>query len=163
MTVFCDPMDCSPPGSCVHGLSQAEILEWAAISFSRVSSWLRDQTHISCISTWILYHWANREIHMIYYLQEKGGKVYRTKMLLYSPLWYYLLEHKVLLFNLKRKENYFAIKAWSQRYDHSQPKKHRETGTEKRLQTCPTEDPNSQCHEHPGNPGCIGASVDREY
>jgi len=32
---FCDPMDCSPPGSSVHGISQARILEWVAISFSR--------------------------------------------------------------------------------------------------------------------------------
>ena len=32
---FCDPMDCSPPGSSVHGISQVRILEWVAISFSR--------------------------------------------------------------------------------------------------------------------------------
>ena len=35
---LCDPMDCSPPGSSVHGISQARILEWVAISYSRVSS-----------------------------------------------------------------------------------------------------------------------------
>ena len=35
---LCDPMDCSPPGSSVHGILQARILEWAAISFSRGSS-----------------------------------------------------------------------------------------------------------------------------
>ena len=46
--LFCDPMDCSPPGSSVYGISQARILEWVAISFSRRSSWLRDWTHISC-------------------------------------------------------------------------------------------------------------------
>ena len=34
----CDPMDCSPPGPSVHGISQARILEWVAISFSRGSS-----------------------------------------------------------------------------------------------------------------------------
>ena len=54
----CDPMDCSPPGSSVHGISQARILEWIAISFSRGSSQPRDQTLISCISKRILYHWA---------------------------------------------------------------------------------------------------------
>ena len=32
---LCDPMDCSPPGSSVHGILQARILEWVAISFSR--------------------------------------------------------------------------------------------------------------------------------
>ena len=44
------PMDCSPPGSSVHGISQARILEWVAISFSRGSSRPRDQTHIFCIT-----------------------------------------------------------------------------------------------------------------
>ena len=44
---FCNPMDCSPPGSSVHGISQARILEWVAISFSRKSSQPRDWTHIS--------------------------------------------------------------------------------------------------------------------
>ena len=44
----CEPMDCSPPGSSVHGISQARMLEWVAISFSRRSSWPRDWTSISC-------------------------------------------------------------------------------------------------------------------
>ena len=39
---LCDPMDCSPPDSSVCGISQARILEWAATSFSRVSSRPRD-------------------------------------------------------------------------------------------------------------------------
>jgi len=59
--LFCDPMHCSPPGSSVHGVSQARVLEWAAISFSRGSSWPRDQTHISYIGRQILYHWTTRE------------------------------------------------------------------------------------------------------
>ena len=58
---LCNPMDCSPPGSSVHEISQARILEWVAISFSRVSSHTRDWTHISCIDEWIPYHWATRE------------------------------------------------------------------------------------------------------
>ena len=45
-----DPMDCCPPGSSVHGIFQARILEWFAISFSRGSSWPRDQTQVSCIA-----------------------------------------------------------------------------------------------------------------
>ena len=40
---LCDPMGCSPPGSSVHGILQARILEWVAISFSRGSSRPRDQ------------------------------------------------------------------------------------------------------------------------
>ena len=43
-----DCMDCSPPGSSVHGIVQATILEWVAISFSRGSSWIRDGTQVSC-------------------------------------------------------------------------------------------------------------------
>ena len=58
---LCDPMDCSPPGFSVHGILQARILEWDDISFLRVSSWLRDQTHVSCIGRQILYLWATRE------------------------------------------------------------------------------------------------------
>ena len=41
-----DPMDCSPPGSSVHGISQARTLEQVAISFSRGSSQPRDRTHV---------------------------------------------------------------------------------------------------------------------
>ena len=44
---LCNPMDCSPPGSSVHGISQARILEWVTIPFSRVSSPSRDWTCIS--------------------------------------------------------------------------------------------------------------------
>ena len=47
---LCSPVDCSPPGSSVHGIFQARILEWVAISFSRGSSHPRDQNHLSCIS-----------------------------------------------------------------------------------------------------------------
>ena len=62
-------MDCSLPGSSVHGISQARILEWVAISFSRGSSWPRNWTQVSCIGRWILYHWATREaLYMYKYL-----------------------------------------------------------------------------------------------
>ena len=57
---LCDSIDQGLPGSSVHGISQAGILEWAAISFSRGSSRPRDQTHI-CIGRRIPYHWATRE------------------------------------------------------------------------------------------------------
>ena len=49
---LCDAMDCSPPGSSVHGILQARILEWVAIPFSRASSCPRDWTRISYVS-WI--------------------------------------------------------------------------------------------------------------
>ena len=56
----CDPADCSPPGSSVHGISQARILEWVAISFSRGSSWPRDQTQVYCIAGSFFTNWASR-------------------------------------------------------------------------------------------------------
>ena len=45
-----DPMDWGPPGSSVHGILQARILEWLAISYSRASSQDRDQAQVSCVS-----------------------------------------------------------------------------------------------------------------
>ena len=54
-------MDYRPPGSSIHGILQARILEWVAISSSKGSCWPRDQTRVSCISyigRQILYHWA---------------------------------------------------------------------------------------------------------
>ena len=65
---LCDPMDCSPPGSSVYGISQARMLEWVVIPFSRGSSWPKDQTCISCIDKWILYCWAIMEAPFKYYL-----------------------------------------------------------------------------------------------
>ena len=56
---LCYPMDCSPPGSSGHGIFQARILEWVVISFSRGSSWPRDQTWVSCIAGWLFTLWAS--------------------------------------------------------------------------------------------------------
>ena len=61
---LCDPMDCSLPGSAVHGIFQARVLEWVAISFSRGSFWLRDRTQVSRIAGRRFTHWATREDHM---------------------------------------------------------------------------------------------------
>ena len=58
---LCNPMDYSRPRSSVHGIFQARTMQWAAISFSRGSSWPRNQTCVSCIVRWILYHWASLE------------------------------------------------------------------------------------------------------
>ena len=48
-----DPMDCGPPGSFVHGIPQARILEGTAISSSKESSWPRNRTRFSCIDMWV--------------------------------------------------------------------------------------------------------------
>ena len=57
---LCDPTDCSLPIPSVHGILQARILEWAAIPFSRGSSWLRDLSGVSWIGRWILYHLSHQ-------------------------------------------------------------------------------------------------------
>ena len=51
-----NPMDCGPPGSSVHGILQARILDWVALPSSRGSSLPKVQTHISYIGRWVLYH-----------------------------------------------------------------------------------------------------------
>ena len=58
---LCDPMNCSPPGSSVHGILQERIVEWVAIPFCRGSSPPRDRTWVSCITGRFLTVWATRE------------------------------------------------------------------------------------------------------
>ena len=53
MLTLCDPMDCNLPGSSAHGIFEARILEWVAISFSRRSSQPRGRTQVSCIAGFI--------------------------------------------------------------------------------------------------------------
>ena len=65
---LCDPIDCSLPGSSVHEIFQARVLEWAAISFSRGSSQPRDGTWVSHIAGRHFTVWATREAP----LQLKG-------------------------------------------------------------------------------------------
>ena len=64
---LCDPMDCSPPGSSVHGILQSRILEWVAISFSGGSFQYRDQTvslWSSALAARFFTSWATREAHI---------------------------------------------------------------------------------------------------
>ena len=63
---LCDPMDCSLPGSSVHGIFQARVLDWVAISFSRGSSQPRDRTRVSCIAGRCFTIWATREAFSVY-------------------------------------------------------------------------------------------------
>ena len=58
---LCDPMDCSPPGSSVHGIPQARILERVAMPSPRGSSQPRDLTHVSRIAGRFFTIWATRE------------------------------------------------------------------------------------------------------
>ena len=58
---LCDPVECSLPGSSFHGILQARVLEWVAISFSRGSSRPSDQSQISRIPDRCFNLWATRE------------------------------------------------------------------------------------------------------
>ena len=66
-STLCDPMDCSPPGSSVHGILQARVLEWVAIAFSRGSSWPRDRTLVSCLAGRFFAVWATGKSHHLPY------------------------------------------------------------------------------------------------
>ena len=61
---LCNPMDHSLPGSSVHGIIPARMLEWVATFSSRGSSQCRDWTCISCIAGRIFHQWATREAHV---------------------------------------------------------------------------------------------------
>ena len=61
MSNSCDPMDCGPPGSSVHEILQARVLEWVAISFSRGSFTPRNQTRVSRTAGRFFTDWAMRE------------------------------------------------------------------------------------------------------
>ena len=58
--ILCYLMDWSPPGSSVHGILKARILEWIAIPFSRGSSRPRDQTWVLCVAGRFFAIWATR-------------------------------------------------------------------------------------------------------
>ena len=61
---LCNPTDCSLPGSSIHGIFQARVLEWVAISFSRRSSQPRDRSQVSCIVGKHFTVWATRELNL---------------------------------------------------------------------------------------------------
>ena len=73
---LCDPMVCSLPGSHVHGIFQARVLDWIAISFPRGSSRPRDRSWVSCIANRCFYclshqrshtWWLNAALHALFY------------------------------------------------------------------------------------------------
>ena len=81
---------CSPPGSSVHGIFQARILEWIAISFSRGSSRPRDRTQVSCIAGRFLTNWAMREAHRrayVWFKKQNKNKQVLNHVQLFATLW----------------------------------------------------------------------------
>ena len=83
-------MNHNPPGSSVHGIFQARIMEWVAIPFSRGSSWPRDRTLVSCIGRRVLYHWAIREAPLASIVVQSLSHV--------NSLWPHGLQHSRLKF-----------------------------------------------------------------
>ena len=57
-------MDCSPPGSSVHGISKARILEWVPFPSPNTSSQHKAQNHLACSGRWIVYCWTIKEIQI---------------------------------------------------------------------------------------------------
>ena len=79
---LCDPMDCSLPSSSIHGILQARILEWIAISFSRGSSRPRDRTQVSHIGGRCFNLWATRKPISLYMWNLKNNRneyIYKTE------------------------------------------------------------------------------------
>ena len=66
---LCNPMDCSLPGSSVHGILQARVLQWVAMPFSRGFSRPRDWTHVCCIAGRFFTIWATREAQNDHYIR----------------------------------------------------------------------------------------------
>ena len=85
---LCNPMDCSPPGSSVHVILQARILERVDISSSRGNSQPRDQTQVSCIAGRFFTTWATREAQLYHYTKVVGEAFCKA---LFSILWWFLL------------------------------------------------------------------------
>ena len=88
---LCDPMDCSLSGSSVHGIFQARVLEWVAISFSRGSSRPRNRTRVSCIAGRRFTIWATREAPT--YLSEIISHYYAAHWLSFAVIVYHFLSY----------------------------------------------------------------------
>ena len=86
-STLCDPMDCSLPWSSVHGIFQARVLEWVAISFSRGSSQPRDRTWVSCIAVRCFTIWATREVIIILNRPLKNLNPFVSEKPLWKALW----------------------------------------------------------------------------
>ena len=87
---LCDPMDCSPQGSSVHGIFQVRMLEWVVISYSRGSSRPRDRTRVSCIVGRFFIIWATR---------EASPTVHRNSVIIHTHTHTYMCAYILLNFS----------------------------------------------------------------
>ena len=99
---LCDPVDYSPPGFSIHGIFQARILEWVAISYSRGSSWPRDQ---NCLLHWQAYslplkHWVSPKLHIQFSSVQFSCSVVSDSLWPWGPKLYTKLEFPVFWGNV---------------------------------------------------------------
>ena len=112
---LCDRMDCSLPGSSVHRILQARKLEWVANSFSRGSSWPRDQTQVSCIVGRFCAVWATKDARKEknLYVRKKHvvfcGPDFLTSFFFHLLFLYLIRSRKRNLPCLRLEINFFAI------------------------------------------------------
>ena len=103
---LCSPMACSPPGSSVHGILQARILEWAAILSSRGSSQPRDRTQVSHIAGRFFTFWATSNgyewgaiafsgLTCYIFINLTIGGIFWILLHIHTPLQYSCLENHV--------------------------------------------------------------------
>ena len=121
---LCGPMDRSPPGSSVHGVFQARILEWVAISFSSGSSWSRNQTQVSHIVGRRFTVWATRELpfRFAYLIVTTANVKSLTPKLCYTGKMLKLLIMMQALFHLLSQTT--ALSSSPSRFFHTVPPSH---------------------------------------
>ena len=98
-----DTMDCSLPGSSVHGIIQARILEWVAMPSFRGSSWPRDRIHVSCLGRQVLYdyhHLGNTFMTQWNLITSQGltSKYHHTGHQGFN-IWFWWGKHKHSVYN----------------------------------------------------------------
>ena len=112
---LCDPVDCSLPGSSVHGIFQARILDWVAIPFSRGSSWLRDWTQVSWIAGRFLAAESSGKpcsiINHPKYLKDWKSKnyIYQSPLTLIFQMWYRFCQLDILRGDMESKREIVDI------------------------------------------------------
>ena len=95
MSNSCDPIECNLAVSSVHGILQARILEWVAISFPRESSQPRNQTWVSCIAGRFFTDWAMREVHVYIWIHTHTHTHTHT--------------HIMLRFNMSKRSSFYFL------------------------------------------------------
>ena len=113
---LCDPVDCSLPGSSVHGIFQARVLEWVAISFSWGSSRPRDWTQVSRTAGRHFTVWATREAQMGRKSKKEGIYIYT-----HTHTHIYLTKYKTMVWGINFiyliQKPFGHLKTWWENWD----------------------------------------------